>query len=107
YQSTNGSEPSQAASETEAPRHNHSNARRMKWRGPRSKDRGKKGSGAPQRRKTPKSGSANRMIAPTTEKESRKPVEKSSFVFQQRRKNAASARLLTTKKFSSKKKPQY
>src|SRR5438094_579978 len=34
-----------------------------------------------------------------------KPVEKSSFVFQQRRKNAAAARLLRTKTLRSKNKP--
>ena len=45
------------------------------------------------------------MIPPTTAKESWKPVEKSSFVFQQRRKNAAAARLLETKAFRWKKKP--
>ena len=45
------------------------------------------------------------MIAPTTANESWKPVEKSSFVFQQKRKKAAAARLLRTKTLRSKKKP--
>ena len=40
------------------------------------------------------------MIAPTTTNESWKPVEKSSFVSQQKRKKAAAARLLSTKDFS-------
>src|SRR6266581_9429223 len=101
----NGNEPIQAASETEAPRQSHSKPRCAKSLGPCNKLRGKKGSGAPQRCKNPKRGSANNMIAPTTAKESWKPVEKSSFVFQQRRKNAAAARLLRTKAFRWKKKP--
>src|SRR5213083_3036261 len=54
---------------------------------------GRKGSGAANRWKCLKNGSANSTIAPTTAKESWKPVENSSFVFQQRMKNAAAARL--------------
>src|SRR6266487_2098224 len=98
----NGNEPIQAASETEAPRKSHSKAACIRRFGPRNKLRGKKGSGAPQRCKNPKRGSANNMIAPTTANESWKPVEKSSFVSQQRRKKAAAARLLSTKTLRSK-----
>src|SRR5439155_8349106 len=101
----NGNEPIQAASETEAPRHSHSKPSCAKRLGPCNKLRGKKGPGAPHRCKNPKRGSANNMIAPTTGKESWKPVEKSWFVFQHRRKKAAAARLLRTKTFRSKNKP--
>src|SRR5437016_8077759 len=100
----NGNEPIQAARETEAPRKSHSRRACIRRFGPRNKLRGKKGSGAPQRCKNPKRGSANNMIAPTTANESWKPVEKSSFVSQQRRKKAAAARLLSTKTLRSKKK---
>src|SRR5437870_4136282 len=101
----NGNEPIKADRETAAQRESHSRRACIRRFGPRNKLRGKKGSGAPQRCKNPKRGSANNMIAPTTAKESWKPVEKSWFVFQHRRKKAAAARLLRTKTFRSKNKP--
>src|SRR5213596_2107118 len=101
----NGSEPIHAASDTDAPRQSHSKLECIQRRGPRSKVRGKKGSGAAQRCKSRKSGSANKTIAPTTANESWKPVENSSFVSQQSRKKAAAARLLARKAFRSKNKP--
>ena len=71
-----GNEPIQAASETDPPRQIHSQpmakhaaltAEQTPWQ---------KGSAAPNRRSDRKSGSASKMIAPTTAKESWKPVEK-------------------------------
>src|SRR5206468_3232752 len=89
YQRISGNEPSHAASETEAPAQSHSYPECTHLRGPRSRLRGKKGSGAPRRCKILKNGSANNTIAPTTAKESWNPVENSWFVFQQRMKKAA------------------
>src|SRR5439155_25501332 len=100
----NGNEPIQAARETEAPRKSHSRPACIRRFGPRNKLRGKKGSGAPQRCKNPKRGSANNMIVPTIANESWKPVEKSSFVYQQGRKKVAAERLLSAKSVREKKK---
>src|SRR5438067_12473140 len=105
YHRMNGSEPAQAASETLLPRHTQSKAECIQCRSPRTSVRGKKGSGALQRCNNLQIGSATNTIAPTTANESWNPVEKSSFVSQQRRKTAAAARLLRTKTFRSKNKP--
>src|SRR5437667_10497960 len=102
----NGSEPIHAASDTDAPRQSHSKLECIQRRGPRSKVRGKKGSGAAQRCKSRKSGAANKTIAPATANESWKPVENSSFVSRQSRKKAAAARVLARKAFRSENKPR-
>src|SRR5215471_11066250 len=91
YQRINGNEPIHAASDTDAAPQTHSWLEWIQRRGPRTKLCGRKGSGAACRWKSLKNGSANSTIAPTTAKESWKPVENSSFVFQQRIKNAAAA----------------
>src|SRR6201982_3400295 len=70
YQRINGSEPAQAASDTDAPRDSNSYPECSQRRGPRSKLRGRNGSTAIQRCKNLKNGSANNTIAPTTAKES-------------------------------------
>src|SRR5690349_17086294 len=80
YHRTNGSEPAQAARETEAPPKSHSYPECIQRRGPRSKEGGRKGSGAVQRRENVNNGSASKTIAPTTAKESWNPAENSSFV---------------------------
>src|SRR5205085_8470993 len=70
YQSTKGNEPSHAARETPAPPQSQSKPVCNQRRGPCSKLRGRKGSGAVQRCKNPANGSANSMMAPTTANES-------------------------------------
>src|ERR1700746_3127432 len=105
YQRMSGNEPIHAASETEAPPQSQSYPECSHRRGPRSRLCGRKGSVAPRRCKILKNGSANNTIAPTTAKESWKPVENSSFVFKHRMKKAAAARLCARETFRSKNNP--
>ena len=70
YHRINGSEPAQAARETLLPRHSQSKLVCIQRRGPRTRVRGKKGSGALQCCKNVERGSASNIMAPTTAKES-------------------------------------
>src|SRR5215813_634032 len=105
YQRTSANDPIHAATDTPVPSQSHVKEACIPRRGPRSRLRGRNGSGEVQRCKNLETGSANNMMAPTTAKESWKPAEKSSLVSQQRRKNAPAARLLRTKTLRSKKRP--
>src|SRR5882762_5786221 len=70
YHRISGSEPAHAARETLLPRHSQSKLECIQRRGPRTRVRGKKGSGARQCCKNAERGSASNMMATTTAKES-------------------------------------
>src|SRR5205085_11556838 len=100
-QSISGSDPTQAANDTDAARAIHLTP--LFRARPRAVNRlrGKKGSGANRAFRNRNVGSCNRRIAPTTQNESWKPTAKSSFVSQQRIRVAAAARLLNSNAFRS------
>src|SRR5437867_10322902 len=70
YHRISGSEPAQAVRETLLPRQSQSEAACIQRRGPRTRERGKKGSGVLQCCKNTERGSASNIMAPTTAKES-------------------------------------
>src|ERR1700720_396427 len=72
---------------------------------PLTSRRGKNGSVEPNWCNHLERGLAHKIIPVTTANDSWKPVEKNSFVSQERRKNPAAARLFKAKTFRSKKKP--
>src|ERR1700730_414149 len=70
YHRISGSEPAQAARDTLLPRQSQSKLECIQRLGPRTRVRGKKGSGAAQCCKNVERGSVSNMMAPTTAKES-------------------------------------